>query len=120
MKVNPIKTPINNSNYPFETWGKYIDAVITSESPALFGLHPNAELEYRINQTNTLFKNLIDLEPKDSSGGGESGESEGSKYDDVKKTCEDIGVPVGDGLFDIIKMKQTREGELKPDENVFM
>ena len=53
---------------------KYITEVVTSESPALFGLHPNAEIEYRINESDTLFKNLIDLEPKESSGGGEGGE----------------------------------------------
>ena len=120
MKVNPIKTPINNTVYPFETWNTYIDAVITSESPALFGLHPNAELEYRINQTNTLFKNLIDLEPKDSSGGGGEGDSEGSKFENVKNQADDIISRSSDGLFDIIKMKQTREGDLSPDQNVFM
>ena len=120
MKVNPIKTPINNTVYPFETWGTYIDAVITSESPALFGLHPNAELEYRITQTNTLFRNLIDLEPKDTSSAAQEGDSEGNKFEAVKTTCEDITAKSSDGLFDIIKMKQTREGELTPDQNVFM
>ena len=118
MKVNPIKTPLNNAVYPFETWASYIDAVITSESPALFGLHPNAELEYRITETNTLFRNLIDLEPKES--GGDSGDSEGNRFDAVKGQCDDITAKSADGLFDIIKMKQTREGELTPDQNVFM
>ena len=118
MKVNPIKTPYNNAAYPFENWDTYIDVVITSESPALFGLHPNAELEYRITETNTLFKNLIDLEPKEAGGASEG--SEGSKFDDVKAECDNIGANCADGLFDIIKMKQAREGELTPDQNVFM
>ena len=118
MKVNPLKTPINNPVYPFEQWGQYIEAVITSESPALFGLHPNAELEYRITETNTLFRNLIDLEPKESGGGGEEGE--GNAFETVKAICDDITAKSADGLFDIIKMKQTREGELSPDQNVFM
>ena len=118
MKVNPIKTPYNNAAYPFEQWDAYIDVVITSESPALFGLHPNAELEYRITETNTLFRNLIDLEPKDSGSSSEG--SEGSKYDDVKGQCDNINAQIQDGLFDIIKMKQAREGELTPDQNVFM
>lgn len=75
-----LKTPANNAAYPFEKWADYIDICVTSESPALFGLHPNAELEFRIQQSESLFANLIDLEPKDSSGGAAE-ESEQSKLE---------------------------------------
>jgi len=75
-----LKTPANNAAYPFEKWAEYIDNFVTTESPALFGLHPNAELDFRVQQAESLFTNLIDLEPKDSSGGtGE--ESEQSKLE---------------------------------------
>lgn len=117
MKVNPIITPINNAQYPFETWSKYIDVVITSESPALFGLHPNAELEYRITESETLFRNLVDLEPKDSGAGTEN--SEGNKFDEVKLDADRIISHFADHQFDISKLKSS-DRELDPAQNVFL
>ena len=75
-----LKTPINHQVYTFDRWGEYIEATVTSESPALFGLHPNAELDFRITQNESLFQKLLDLQPKDSGGSGGE-ESEASRFE---------------------------------------
>lgn len=118
MKVNPIKVPMDHPNFAFEQWDKYIAEIITSESPALIGLHPNAEIEYRINESNTLFKNMIDMEPKDS-GGGESG-GEGNAYTSAREFIDKYMEDFNEGVFDIAKIKNSIEGEIQPNHNVFI
>jgi len=53
---------------------EHIDESLTSETPLAFGMHPNAEIDFRTTQCNVLFKTLVELQPKDSadaeSGGG--------------------------------------------------
>jgi dynein heavy chain len=43
------------------------------DSPEIFGLHPNADLTYRVKEVNTLLTTLADTQPK--GGGGSSGVS---------------------------------------------
>ncbi|KAM9806325.1 dynein axonemal heavy chain 11 isoform 1-T1 [Syngnathus typhle] len=46
----------------------YIDEHLPPENPALYGLHPNAELECLTLTSDNLFKTLLVLQPQDSSG----------------------------------------------------
>ena len=59
------------------TYSKYIDHIeenLPAETPLAYGMHPNAEIDFRTNQCNILFKTLVELQPKDAStdesGGG--------------------------------------------------
>lgn len=47
----------------------YIDGHLPPESPALYGLHPNAELECLTVTTDSLLRTLLELQPQDSSRG---------------------------------------------------
>lgn len=115
-----LKTPANNASFPFERWAEYIDITVNTESPALFGLHPNAELDFRVRETETLFQNLIDLEPKDTSGGAGE-ETEGNKYDKIKSKCDDITAKSGDGSsFNIAGLLNASGEERTPSQNVFI
>ncbi len=115
-----LKTPANNAAYPFEKWADYIDICVTTESPALFGLHPNAELDFRVQQSETLFVNLIDLEPKDSSGGAAE-ESEQSKLERIKTDCDvNIMNRIADGFFNIQNLLSASGEERGPFINVFI
>uniref|UniRef100_A0A7S3JKK7 Uncharacterized protein n=1 Tax=Euplotes harpa TaxID=151035 RepID=A0A7S3JKK7_9SPIT len=59
------------------SYSKYIEHIeenLPPETPLAFGMHPNAEIDFRTTQCNVLFKTLIELQPKDASaedsGGG--------------------------------------------------
>jgi dynein heavy chain len=43
------------------------------ESPPQFGLHPNAEIGYLTNATNTLFNTILSISGSSDSGGGGGG-----------------------------------------------
>jgi len=47
------------------------------DSPIIFGLHPNADLTYRMNESKSMINTLVETQPKDSGGGsGKSREDE--------------------------------------------
>jgi dynein heavy chain len=57
------------------THEKYIEYIVTElppETPIAYGMHPNAEIDFRTNQCNNLFYQLVDLQPKNTTGGGDS------------------------------------------------
>ncbi|XP_015255846.1 PREDICTED: dynein heavy chain 11, axonemal [Cyprinodon variegatus] len=53
----------------------YIDENLPAESPMLYGLHPNAELECLTVTSENLFRSLWNLQPQDLSRGEEATES---------------------------------------------
>jgi len=66
--------------------GKFMEAIGSmpvKDSPIIFGLHPNADLTYRLNESIAMLTTLIDTQPKEASGG--SGKS---REDEVKEKIE--------------------------------
>jgi len=65
------------------THEKYIEYIVTElppETPIGYGMHPNAEIDFRTKQCDNLFDVLVDLQPR---GGGAGGaESENTKVKD--------------------------------------
>jgi dynein heavy chain, axonemal len=49
---------------------EYIETSFPPETPIAFGLHPNAEIGFRLTQADNMFKNITELQPKSSSGSG--------------------------------------------------
>ncbi|VDN09098.1 unnamed protein product [Dibothriocephalus latus] len=41
-----------------------------TDSPQCFGLHPNADITYQTNNSASMLQTIINIQPKDSSGGG--------------------------------------------------
>jgi len=71
-KQNIFKSPPALS---YDEYFNYMDeALPSSESPILYGLHPNTEIAVRTQQSNDLFASIMDLQPKDS-GNCESGQN---------------------------------------------
>ena len=58
--------PINGK---VETYKAAIERLPLNCGPAVFGLHPNAEIGYLTNSTKRLWRNLIDLQPRSAAGG---------------------------------------------------
>ncbi|KAL7699312.1 dynein heavy chain cytosolic putative [Lotmaria passim] len=59
---------------PPASYQEYVQWLTTSddfpaESPLLYGLHPNAEINYRTTQADVLFRTINELQPKKHSGG---------------------------------------------------
>lgn len=53
------------------SYGKYIEYIeeqLPPETPLAFGMHPNAEIDFRTTQCNVLFQTLVELQPKDAAG----------------------------------------------------
>ena len=60
---------------------EYIDENIPPESPNLYGLHPNAEIDFLTTTSESLFRTILELQPRDigESGGGEGGQTREEK-----------------------------------------
>ena len=74
-------------NSDYKGYHLYIDENLPPESPYLYGLHPNAEIGVLTQTSEELFKTLLEMQPKDSGGGGAAGMS---MEDKVKSILDDI------------------------------
>lgn len=74
-----------NTNY--DGYHSYIDEQLPSESPYLYGLHPNAEIGFLTNVSENLFRTILELQPRES---GSSSNSSISKDDSVRMVIEDL------------------------------
>jgi dynein heavy chain len=72
-----FKTPLPLNH---EQYIKYIEQELPPETPLGYGLHPNAEIDYRTMQCQHLFEILVDLQPK--GGGSGAGGVEDTKIKD--------------------------------------
>jgi dynein heavy chain len=61
----------------------YIEESFPTETPLAFGLHPNAEIGFKLRETESMCSAILSLQPRD--GGGE----EGSSVEDKAKTVLD-------------------------------
>jgi len=70
---------------PLENYQRHIEKLPLTNSPAVFGLHPNAEIGFYSNATKNMWVNLISLQPRSvDSGGGLS------RDDIIAGTAQDI------------------------------
>jgi dynein heavy chain len=105
---NPIwRVPDPNKN-AYEDYIKYIDKM-PNESPMMFGMHSNAEINFLTNQCETIFRIIIDIQGgKVNSGGSE----EDNAKNVVKKFQE--GVPA---QFDLFRIKEKITERTGPDDS---
>ncbi|BHF75205.1 Dynein heavy chain 9, axonemal [Sparganum proliferum] len=79
-----FKTPTNTD---MKGYHAYIDESLPAESPYLYGLHPNAEIEFLTMTSEKLFRTLLELMPKSA----EQGEGAVSSRDEkIQSILEDI------------------------------
>ncbi|KAI5106110.1 dynein heavy chain 11, axonemal, partial [Silurus meridionalis] len=64
----------------------YVDERLPEENPSLYGLHPNAEIEFMTVTSNALFNTLLELQCRDSVGE----EAAQSMEEKVKRVLDDI------------------------------
>jgi dynein axonemal heavy chain len=57
----PLPPPLD-----YKAYHGYIDDKLPSESPKLYGLHPNAEIDFLSQTSEKLFRILIEISPRDT------------------------------------------------------
>uniref|UniRef100_A0A7S0ST93 Dynein heavy chain n=1 Tax=Chromulina nebulosa TaxID=96789 RepID=A0A7S0ST93_9STRA len=103
------------ANSDLENYQQIIEDYPLTNSPAVFGLHPNAEIGYYTNAVKSMWIDLISLQPR------RSGSNEGiSREDYISNTASDIynKIPLTSldiGSYDII---QTRTLLLKQNSMI--
>jgi len=95
---------------------EHIEESMGTESPIMFGLHPNAEIGFRLDQSDTLFEIVSDLQPRSAGAGGGS-----SMQERVTTMMEDIQDRVAEALVDAEELMARIEAEegRTPFINVF-
>ncbi|KAM4874879.1 dynein axonemal heavy chain 11 [Thomomys bottae] len=71
----------------YSGYHQYIEEMLPPESPALYGLHPNAEIEFLTVTSNALFRTLLEMQPRNAVSSEELGQSTDEK---VKNILDDI------------------------------
>ena len=73
---------ISNLNH-FAGYHQYIDDVLPPESPYLYGLHPNAEIDFLTTTSDNLFRTILELMPRDASSGSGAGPTREEKVKNI-------------------------------------
>lgn len=100
-----------------ESYVNMIEALPLVNSPAVFGLHPNAEIGYYTTATKNMWKNLISLQPRKARGSGEI-----TREDHIASIAKDVTskLPVESmdvGSYDLMKVRRhlsERSGDQAP------
>ena len=72
LELGPgFKSP-DPTTLDYQGYLDYVDAKLPSDSPTMFGLHPNAEIGYLTNWTSQIFTTILSLGGGGGSAGGNS------------------------------------------------
>jgi len=110
-------------DYELPEWGNLstytgaVEKLPLTNSPSVFGLHPNAEISYFLEATKKMWKDLIDLQPRTAgSGGGDSRE------DYIAGVAADIAGKVPD-VHDLVEVRmliEQKNGVPTPEQIVLL
>lgn len=73
----------------YKGYHNYIDENIPPESPYLYGLHPNAEIDFLTTTSENLFRTVLELQPRDI-GAGSGGDGGQTREEKIKQKLDDI------------------------------
>merc|ERR1719498_438703 len=65
--------------FDIQNYREAIDTIPAVDSPLIFGLHPNADLTYRLKEATEMITTIIETQPKDTGG------ATGKSVDDIVK-----------------------------------
>lgn len=99
----------------FEKYIQHIDKNMGADTPIAFGLHPNAEIDFRTQQSSALFDTLIELQPK----GISSGEGATSPQLVAGETANELLEKFDEKKFDVEDLIRNLD-EIGPYQNVFI
>ena len=100
----------------YEKYLEHIDVTLTTDTPVAFGLHPNAEIDFRTTQSEVMFRTLVELQPR-TAGGDSEGAMSPTEIANAK--LDDIMDRFGEKRFDVDDLSASLD-EKGPYQNVFL
>jgi dynein heavy chain len=99
-----------------ESYRKHISSFPEIDSPEIFGLHPNADLTFRVKEVNALLQTLGETQPKTGGGGG------GKSLDEVvrDKAIELLGQLPENYIEEEYRVKIRKLGGMGEPLNIFL
>lgn len=99
----------------YDKYLEHIDQAITADTPIAFGMHPNAEIDFRTTQSNRILSTILDLQDRVAA----SGEGQMSPDEVAQAVVTDIMDRFGEKKFDTEDIARSLE-EQGPYQNVFL
>lgn len=99
----------------FEKYIEHVDKNMAGDTPVAFGLHSNAEIDFRTQQSNTMFNTLMELQPKGLSSDGGAVSSQHI----AEATANELLEKFGEKSFDVEDLVRNLD-EMGPYQNVFI
>merc|ERR1711871_205573 len=99
----------------YDKYLEHMDTNITSDTPVAFGLHPNAEIDFRTTQSNRILATILELQPREAS----SSEGAATPEEIASGVTQDIIDRFGEKKFDVEDISRSLE-EQGPYQNVFL
>ena len=93
-KIFRMIDPVKNN---YDEYKHYLEK-LPEENPMMFGMHPNAEINFLLNQTEFIFKTVIDLI-------GEAGGSGGKSDAALKETVIRLRKEIEPNSYDLIDLR---------------
>jgi dynein heavy chain len=113
MLAPKLQSP-DPGTYTYEEYKNLISNNLPSESPVIYGLHPNAEIGFLTQKAEGLCQTILHLEM--GSGGGEGGGNTASivreVLTDLKERCPEI--------FNMVILSDMAEARLKDEDGPFV
>jgi len=121
-KVPVGKIPDNfqytvNNYADINQYHNYIKSFPEIDSPEIFGLHPNADLTFRVKEVNALFTTLGDTQPKGGGGGGDGASPEDLVSEKATELLEKMPIHYVEEEY---KAKINKLGGLTIPLNIFL
>merc|ERR1719201_3123212 len=73
----------------YDEYHNYIDEALPPESPYLYGMHPNAEIEFLAVTSGRLFGTVLELQPRENAAAGVEGGGQ-TREEKLKGILDDI------------------------------
>lgn len=99
----------------YDKYLEHIELTLTADTPIAFGLHPNAEIDFRTTMSNRILNTILDLQDREAS----SAEGAMSPDDVAGASLNDVMERFGEKKFDTEDIARSLE-EQGPYQNVFL
>jgi len=99
----------------YDKYLEHMETSLTQETPIAFGLHPNAEIDFRTTQSNRILATILELQDREAS----SGEGSQSPDDIANAALLEILDRFAEKKFDTEDIARSLE-EQGPFQNVFL
>merc|ERR1719231_572253 len=99
----------------YEKYLEHIDTAMGPDTPIAFGMHPNAEIDFRTQQSDKCFATLLELQPREA--GGDEGAASPTQV--AEMVLAEVMDRFGEKKFDVEVLGRSLD-EQGPYQNVFM